>query len=232
MLTIKNLYDAFRSDLTDPLLPGDGEAPDADSLWSDADIYRYINDAQIEVTRRTLVLQDILDIAMAVNTALYTVPEWVLRPRRAHVAGNNERKVALLNGDGDCFTSDDYGMQFTIASENTTGPVQALIFDERPGKARAWPIPTVVETVRVHVFRLPKTRITDGNGKLEVSDNRFERALLLYMKKRAYEKEDTDVLNKGKSEGYFNQFLDEIGTLAPETRRRVRRAGTVRYGGL
>lgn len=231
-LTPEYCIESFRSDVDDPLQPGDGDTPDADCLWKDADVLRYLNDAQVMVARKALCLRDVLDIDMVPGEALYPLPAWVLRPRSARVA-SDDRKVCLVNGtDGSLYGDDDYGRQFRATDTLSEGPVEALIFDEQTGKVRAFPKPTVAETVQLYHFRLPKKRVDDTDCVLEIADERYERVLLLWMKKRAYEKEDADTLNKKLSEKYELDFYRELNDLIGENTRRVRRAGTVRYGGL
>lgn len=231
-LAPEDYIESFRSDVDDPLEPGDGDKPDGDCLWKDVDVLRYLNDAQVMVARKALCLRDVFTLDVAAGEALYPLPSWVLRPRSAKVT-SDDRRIGLVNGeDGSCYGDDDYGRQFQIHDELSEGPVQALVFDERSDKVRAFPKPTIAETINVMVFRLPKKRIDDTDCALEIADERYERVMLLWMKKRAYEKEDADTLNKRLSEKYEKEFYAELDDLISENTKRHRRAGTVRYGGL
>jgi hypothetical protein len=229
-LTPVSYYDRFRLETGDDLKPGEGPEPDEDCLWKDAEIFGYLNDAQMALARKTNAIRDFYDLVLSAGVAYYGMPERLFRPRHAKVTAD-DRRIHLVNGlNGESY-GDDYGMPRQVTDELTEGPIEALVFDERSGRIRAAPKPTVAETVRIYGFFLPRERIKDENSKLELSDERYELALLAFMKKRAYEKHDADTLNKQLSQKFEAEYLREADEIISENKRRTRRSGTVKFGG-
>lgn len=231
-LTPADYYKRFRLDTGDELKPGDGSEPDADCLWKDSEIFEYLNDAQVALARKTNALRDVHDVALSVGVSQYTLPTYIHRPRYAKSLAAGERRIYLLNGlDDHNYGGEDYGVPRQVFEEAATGPVEALIFDEKTNRIRAAPTPTVAETVRIFVFRLPKNAVKDDTCPLEFADERFKPALLSHMKMSAYNKHDADTQNKQEAQKFELMYEREADKLISELKMKVRRSGTVRMGG-
>ncbi len=237
-LTTQGLADDFRRDLADPELPGseDGsDTPDIDSLWSNADIAAYLNEAQIEVARRARALRDVLTITIVVGTAEYTLPDYAFRIREAHL-NTVDVDLDVVNKDtmdAGRNSHDDYGSYIGTTFPSTiTGQPFKLIDDEKTGKFRLYPKPVTADTLSVHVYRIPKNELADLGTALELTSPRYRRALLCYMKFRAYEKDDSNMADPKAAQDWERKYEVAMAQLVPEEKQRFRRAGTVRYGGL
>lgn len=212
------LLTAFRAELND------AEAP---YLWSDAEIYSYIDDAEKMFCRET---EGILDATTVALTRLTIIPgsEWVsLSPLvlRLYTARRLDtgREVEVIDAKD-------------MAARNwffdgRLGPVRALVIGEEAKKARVWPISSETVTVALNVFRLPLERITDADQDLEV-DEHHHRHLLLWCKHLAYGKEDPETFDKSKSSDYEQRFYAYCRGAKAEQQRARYRPRTVQYGGL
>ena len=229
---VELLYTRLRSDLCDPA----GDIPDEDRLWSDAEVYDYLDDAQLQVAKDLKwAIHDTYLLTLVVDQAEYTLPKWIIRVRRAKRMSDAGELDIVNNDDRDTHESDrdDYGtLRERILYEDATGTPTLLTLDEKFNTLRLVPIPTVVDTLKLYVYRGPKVRIEGDGSPLELNDRSYERALLLWMKKRAYEKHDAETIEGGRSDKFFAEYNAEIARLYPEIKQRHRRSGTVRYGGL
>lgn len=96
---------------------------------------------------------------------------------------------------------------------------------------RAWPFPNNTATVELRVFRLPLVPITDaGDQELEI-DEQHHLSLLLWMKHRAYGKEDAETFDRSKRDDFEQRFQAYCARAKAEQVRLRHPAGTVQYGG-
>lgn len=213
------LLAAFRDEMFDTVEP---------YLWSDAFIYRAIDDAQKMFCRLTEGIEDartadITVLPIAAGTDWYTLSPLILKPRFAHRADNG-RPVRIVGAE----LCDKLGIQF----DGSTGPVTALVTGLEKGAARVWPMPNETVDLNLSVFRLPLEPITDvGDQTLEI-DEQHHWHLLDWVKHLAYLKPDPETLNR-KTAGEYEQAFRTYCAQARIEQGRVRHpAGAVAYGGL
>lgn len=233
-MTPEQLKDQFRIDVADPELPGDGATPDEDSLWKDAEIYAYIDEAQKEFARRT-------DYFMGTSTSPITAGEKfvVLDDRITKVRHRatllNERLSVEVTNLADLESkalTDDYGLQTSVDWEYDTGRPEYMLMDVEQGKGRLVPIPVANDTLSMYIYRLPLTDIIGAASAFEVTQLEHQRGLLLWAKKLAYEKQDADTTDLKRSQAFGSEFLDYCARVKNELKRVRKRSGTVKYGGL
>lgn len=213
------LLEAFRDEMADVAEP---------YLWSDAAIYRYIDDAQKMFCRLTDGIEDSRTVALT-QLDVVAGQEWldhsplILKIREAvNLASGRPFDVVPLEKTA------AKGIRF----DGRVGPPRYLVSGMENGALRLYPIPHEDFTLALSVFRLPLERITDaGLQDLEVDEQHHE-ALLLWAKHKAYDKQDSEVFDRSKSEEYATRFREYCG-LAEREQNRVRHpAGTTIYGGL
>lgn len=206
---------AFRDEMADQELP---------YLWSDAAVYRYVDDAQKMFCRLTEGIEDARNYTLDVvpSTVWYDVGPLVLKVRAATRAddGRSVPIVAMekMRSEG-------------ITFDGTVGPLKAFVSGFERDSLRAWPIPNETVTVELAVFRLPSASITTTAQTLEIDPQHHE-GLLLWAKHKAYDKQDSETFNKTKSSEYGQRFRAYCAAARVEQERRRRPTGNVVYGGI
>jgi hypothetical protein len=235
------LHDSIRqSFLSDPLCNG----LDTDSLFSSAEIYEAIDEAQIEFALETKVLRDSrsANSQFAITNAdpWITIPDIVLEIKRARLNSNGNfiHILDYQNFDaGGILTTDYFNFLNTRNWENDQGTPKALIFNFEPGSARLYPIPTVDDQLNTTITHLPTFVVNEANRStaLDVTDRyrlalKYKALSLLFMKVDSDETEGTDL---SVSNFYQRKYEDWV--------RRAKRTNseqlyatntTVMYGGL
>ena len=233
MLTPRKLVEDFRREVDDPLIPGEAapDAPDRDSLWKSGEILGYINEAQREVARHTWLLRGSVTLDVVADDPLVEAPEDLMVPRRARLL---QSRVVLGVRNLNEMSMDhleDYGRQGLSTWEEARGRPRFVCFDDAADEIRLVPEPTEDDTLELKYFRWP-AEVQRETGTLDVRRPEYKRALLCWMKHLAYRKQDADALDLQRSDMFERDFEMEISKVYGEVRRRTRRAGNVRYGGL
>jgi len=206
---------AFRDEMADQELP---------YLWSDAAVYRYIDDAQKMFCRLTEGIEDARSYSLDITPgeSWYETSSLILKTRDA-TRSDNGRDVPIVNIE----TAQYSGVKF----DGATGPLKVLVSGFERNALRAWPVPDETVTVTLSVFRLPLVRIEEADQDLEV-DDQHEAGLMLWVKHMAYDKQDAETFNKSKSMEYEQRFRQYCAAARVEQERRRRNTGTVIYGGI
>ncbi len=213
------LLDLFRREVSDV------EAP---YLWSDEEVFSYIDDAQKWFCRRTYGIADartteVVKLNIVPDTEWYSLHKSILYIRKA-TRDDTGAPVNLRTPE----QADSAGIRFT----SDKGVLRALVLGLDASAARTVPIPSETVTVSLVVFRLPLVKISDlGDQELEV-DEQHHNSLLLWMKHRAYDKQDAETFDKRKSEDYRTKFYAYCAGAKQEQDRANRVLGTVEYGGI
>lgn len=213
------LIETFREEMNDTQLP---------HLWSDPLLFRYLNEAQELFCRRTEGIEDsstpsVCRVAVVADTDWYPISEKILKVREA-VDVATGRTIDLMNMEKASLK----GVRF----DGRPGPLKLFVTGLEKHKLRAWPMPGRPAAVELRVFRLPLVQITDdGDQPLEI-DEQHHLALLLWVKHKAYGKEDAETFDRRKSDEYESRFYAYCATAIKEQGRARRNAGTVMYGGV
>jgi hypothetical protein len=213
------LLETFRDEMNDVATP---------YLWSDLLVYRYINDAQEMFCRLTEGIEDsstpdICRLEVTAGEDWCPVSRKVLKVREA-VNVATGRPFGIMNME----KASEKGVHFN----GNPGPVKLFVTGLEKSKLRAWPMPAEDVTVELRVFRLPLVTITDdGEQPLEI-DEQHHLSLLLWMKHKAYGKEDAETFDRRKSDDYEQRFYTYCAQARKEQERARRSTGTVMYGGI
>lgn len=232
-IDVAYLIETLREDLGDPELPGDGSTPDEDSLWSNAELLRYVDEAQNEFCQRINALPDSTRFASVVTAddPWVKVDERVtlIRKGRLETLKTDLIPVTLKEIEAGVHAN-DYG-KFTTSSdwEDRVGPPQYVVTDLEAGKGRLVPTPVADDVISWSVYRMPKTALIDG-GCLEI-ENKFRRGLLLYAKAKAYSKHDTEARADTRARGFEDKWEDFIDRSDLDHKRKRRRAQSMPTGG-
>ena len=236
------LLNAFRDELYD-------QKPKDPLLWSDAEVFGYMDDAQKMFCRLTEGIGDgssaltKLSIAPIVTTippvspatdptvVITAVSDWVaispliLKFRDAY-RSTDARPVQIINYE-DLPT---HGIRF---NGRMADKPEALVIGIEPGRARIYPAPTVasLDFIQLIVDRLPLKTINDEDLKLEIAEQHHIN-LLMWMKHRAYAKQDADTYDAKKSNDFRAEFEEYCRMSKHEKDRAKSKVRIVQYGGI
>ncbi len=197
-------------------------------LWSDLQLYRYLNEAQEMFCRETFGIEDastpdICRLAVEPGTDWYTLSKKILKVRGATRADTG-RSIRLLNAEK--------APQEGVLFDGRPGPLNALVQGLEKSKLRAWPLPNETVTVELMVFRLPLEVIDDtGDQELEI-DDQHHMPLLHWMQHRAYSNNDAEVFDPRRAKAGEDAFMAYCRRAKDEQSRATRSTGVVAYGGI
>lgn len=222
-----DLYARFRSDVFDVQEP---------YLWSDTEVYAYLDAAQKQFCRLT---GGILDSSSALTqVAVMSGDPWVnidpriLKIQKIFRASDFGPVDPVTLEDLDRLGQEaDYGFQRRYRLDNMPGEVRYAITNMEANKLRLLRVPVAADTLQLTVYRLPLKTINDADQKLEIAEQHHE-FLLLGMKARAYRKQDAETRDDRKAgafEGEFRLYCDQA---RQERERREHKPRTIGYGGI
>lgn len=218
-----DMLDEFRREIDD--LPAEDGSTEH-CLWSDDDLYRYMNEAASATARRVLSYTKIQEFAVAADDPEVKLPEQrILHVHRAYLQTAN-RELLHMNMQQDILRS-DYGLwRNTPDFERVTGTPSHFLLDFRPGFLRLYPIPTAADTLTMHLTMVPPTIY--AGAPLPFTDDEDIHLVRLYMLYRAYRKHDADTFNPTKAKDAENEFEHYARLRNSEFRRQTRRPGATR----
>lgn len=196
-------------------------------LWTDTEGYAFMDDAQRMFCRLT---DGLADGSTPAVTQVVAAPgdTWLdLHPSIKKIRAANRlsdgRDVEVVNFE-DMATR---GLRFNGA----TGPLRSIVVGIEENKARALRTVSEPETLELLVFRLPITTITGTDQTFEVAEQHHQH-LMLWMKHRAYMKQDAECFDRSKAEEFDAAFRAYCTLAAKEQRDKRHKIRTVAYGGL
>lgn len=223
-LDLNNLVAIFRSDLSDPELPGNGD--DSDSLWLDSEIEDWILEAQQELCEEVDILFDScsFSIKTVVGTDLYAVDDDITKIRRGKIAGGRTLEAVSVKELMRRYQPSSYELTVTDW-EGMQGDPDYMVTDYELGQVKLVPEPTSVETIELHVYKIP------GSSNLEIP-NKHRRALLHKAKYFAYMKDDVDSQDLKKAAIHESKWELAKVKIDKQFKRLSRGPQVVAYGGL
>jgi hypothetical protein len=223
-LSVDDLVAIFRSDLSDPELPGSGD--DSDSLWSDAEITDWLLEAQDELCERVDLLFDAtsFSIKTVAGNGLYAIDDEITKLRRGKVAGGRTLESVSVKELLRRYQPSSFELTVTDW-EGVTGDPYYMVTDYELGMVKLVPEPVAIETIELHVYRLP----TSSN--LEIP-NKYRRSLLHKAKHFAYMKDDVDSQNLTKAGYHEDRWEQSVEKTDRMFKRLNRGPQVVAYGGL
>lgn len=223
-LSAANLVATFRTDMSDPELPGSGDS--SDSLWTDAEILDWLAEAQRELCERVDILFDATtyELTTADGDDLYALDDNILKIRRGKVAGG--RTLEAVSVEELLRRYQPTSFELTVTDwEGMQGEPDYIVMDYESGYVKLVPEPVGIETIELHVYRLP---IDDT---MEIP-NKHRRELLHKVKHLAYMKDDVDSQNLTKGDYYEGKWEAAVNKIDRMFKREHRGPQVVAYGGL
>ena len=182
-----------------------------DLLWSLAEWAEYANDAENEACIRANLIIDkssvLTDISVINGTATYSIDEKILIIKRAK----------LLSGTEPLVKTSRRVLDATYPNwEADTGVVRSWLPDGT-NKITLFKNPIADSTLNLMVSRLPLVPMTLVNKLIESPevDTMYHLGLVDWMLHRAYSKQDSETLDKGKAKEHLVRFTKRFGERPP-----------------
>lgn len=220
------LYDLFRSDVVDLAMP---------YLWSDSEVFSYMDDAQKMFVRNGIGIGDVttpavVEVDVVAGEEYAAIHPSILTIRAARLVSTG-RELSLRNlQDTSGRGFDDYQNAFG-SSEHRPGPVRGMVIGEEVNKVRWVGIPQADDSVRLSVYRLPLTPISGAGQAFEIREE-HHRTLLYWMKALAYLKSDAETFDRARSRENENTFYALCAKAKDEAERYKHKPRVVQYGGI
>lgn len=206
------------------------DAAEASQLrWSNEELTSFINEAQKQACRNSLLIKEYnssFDIAVTAGTAEYEIDPRIIRIKHAY-----------LNSTGKELSKADIEELFEIQNWwDLTGTPSYYVADHNTGKITLFRKPTANDTVKLVVYR---TQLLDFDWTLNSAEpdinERYHLPMLHYAAFMAYMKDEANTLDPKKAQEHLALFTQEFS--APnnayaETQRQRRTKRGITYGGL
>ena len=221
------LHDLFRSEVRDEVTP---------YLWSDVEVYSFIDDAQKMFCRLQGGIADassaITHIDVMAGDVLVPISPLIRKLREARRSADGYDLEILNFEDMQSHRPvDDYGYRSGYRIDNTVGIVKAIVVGMETNKIRLVQIPQEDQSIDLIVYRMPLVPITAAGGQQLEIDEHHHRHLLHWMKHLAHLKQDAETYDRGRSDMFGAEFLVYCDQAKVEREKREHKYRTVGYGG-
>lgn len=221
------LYDTFRSDVVDIERP---------YLWSDDEVWRYMNDAYFMFVRLTGGIPDYTtDATIVPITAAEKTSEMhpsILRIVAAYRVSDG-REIRVINPtDVPMMRDDDYGQVRPIWRDTAPGEVRYMMIGAQQHTCQWMQVPLVDDEANLIIQRLPLTKITGDSQEFTDVNEEHHFHLLSWMKSLAYRKSDAETFNPKAAAENEMAFRNYCSEARAELERKKHKSRSVAYGGL
>lgn len=229
-MTPTQLKDRFRLDVDD--VPPHPEETSG-CLWSDADIFGYMDEVHRDFVARTLYLFEMVEVPFSAGETDIPLPRSVLELRGPVYLQNEGTILADVNARENVWTS-DYGVMVAAGPLNvprTTGRPSLYSLDIVRGRITIAPAPLEDDVLLVPAY--VEARMLDKNcNSLEVTNERHQIIILDGMKAVAYRKQDADAYDPNQADRWQLEYERKLQQAHGESLRRRRNPGEIMYGGI
>lgn len=216
-MNVTQLLSLFRRDMRD-------DAP-AHNLWSDDEIYSYMDEAQKMFCRLTDGIHDsvssITSLAIEAGDTFVPYSKKILHIKRAYL-DSDKQEIKIVN---------DSELSPTDLSQ-AAGKVRALVVGMDAANLRMLPETLDDDVIKLSVTRIPlidinAETVAAGSVELEIEEV-HHRALLWWMFNLAHQKHDAETYDKSRSGDFEDRFRQYCISATTEKNRRHRVMRTVK----
>lgn len=232
-MTADELYDLFRGDVVDTV---------KDYLWSDDEVWSYMDEAYKMFVRLTGGISDstsaVTEVPITAGTVTSEVSPLILKFRTAYLRSNGRKLDIITNADEPVTGRGDYNNYWMGMRDNTPGEVQYMMVgsdrNAKRGIVRWVRVPVVDDVCDISVYRLPLDKITPDSGSFDLYEvgEEHHHSLMLWMKKLAYGKQDAETFDRGRRDEYDKEFRAYCEAAKAEWERYKTKTHVVEYGGI
>ena len=221
------LYDTFRSDVTDVAKP---------YLWSDDEVWRYMDAAYKMFVRLTGGISDFISdatqIEVAVGEKVADLHPSILRVTSAQLLSTGRSLYIANLLDMQNVSESDYGSVRRLIADDRDGPVHSMIIGRQKDKVEWVNRPVEADVVQLSVFRLPLETIVGAGQEFTDVHDTHHTYLLDWMKHLAHKKQDAETFDKGRAEQFKKDFENYCFFAKAELERMRHKTRVVEYGGI
>lgn len=215
----QGIVELFRKDVSDETKP---------YLWSDDEVFGYLNDAQETLVREIGGIADstgpVTQIEVDAEQENAKFSELILKVRGAYLASTGA-PIKVLNYEN--LEREGYRL------DGRVGTLRAIVTGMDEGVIVLLDRPSVADTIRLIVDRMPREVIDIDHAPQELEvDEKHHRKLIIGMKALAYDKQDAETFDKRKAKEFSDQFSRYCASAKAERERRRHKPRTVAYGGI
>lgn len=229
-MKVSEAYTLYRSDVQDTSRP---------YLWSDSEVYRYMNEAYRMFVRLTGGIADFTSDATQVeivaNEPVGELSPLIMRIMSVERQSDGHPIKVINPTDASTLGSSDYGQLRSSIMSPQPGPVRAMVIGGERGKCRWLDTPVENDVALMHIYRLPVRTITgpgDADFEFDEIGEEHHYYLLLWMKHLGYSKADADTFNPEKARRFEEEFRAYCLSAKAEWERYKHKTRVVAYGGL
>ncbi len=228
-MNVQELYDQFRDDMVDTAKP---------YLWSDREVFRYMNDAYRMFVRLMGGIADAssdatrVDIVAGESAATYS--KTILRIMSARrVSDSGEIKI-VNQFDTAMYRDHDYGRDLSMYDDNTSGVVRYMRIGQERGLCKWVQKPITDDVAQLSVYRLPLVKIDGSDVGYEFDDigDEHHTHLGMWMRHLGYSKADAETFDRGRADSFKKDFESYCAFSKAEWERNKHKNREVAYGGL
>ena len=156
----------------------------------------------------------------------------ILKFREARLLSSGLKLTIVNHTDLPMTGGSDYGNIRSMYLNKMPGPVRYMLVGKQRKLVTWLQVPVEDDTVSLIVDRLPLDRIVgEGQGFVDIGEEHHEH-LMLWMKSRAYGKQDADTFDRGRRDEYKKEFIDYCEFAKGEMARYKSKVRSVAYGGI
>jgi hypothetical protein len=217
---LSELRDNVLRDTTDAVVSGN-----ADQLWDDASLVRYLNEAQVKFAVATLCFRDETTTAVSRVTLATGVDMYALDKRVVAVYGARIDRTHLSRTTyGGLFSnSGDVTMGGVRIDSSMGGQPRQFYTDRESGKLGVYPAPDAAsagQQLVLRVARRPLVALVASNlDAVPEVDEEFHLDLVEWAAYRALRNHDVDGENMAKANSHKKRFEDTIEEYKRKTKR-------------
>lgn len=229
-MNVQEVYDQFRIDMQDT---------EQDFLWSDTELFRYMNDAYQMFVRLmggiSDFTSDLCQVPIVTGTQIGTYDKRILRVMEAYRVSDGAEITVINQTDIPMARRTDYSVVRPVWLDTTEGPVKYMVIGSERGKCKWVQVPIADDIAALYVYRLPLVKITeDTDPEFDFSEigEEHHSSLVWWMRSLGYLKEDAECFNKGKADEFEAKFRDYCAQAKSEWERYKHKTRVVKYGGI
>ena len=224
--TPSELLDLARREMVDTVAP---------YLWSDNDLYFYMDLAQREFARETRCIVDgVTFTGIDVEEGNQWVPydDSIIDIKRAYLSTANRVLTPYTMEDmSRYFIADDYGRKVTAVWETDEGTPSHIITDADENFLRLYPIPVADDTLNLTVWREPMSSIEGSNSAFEIPV-KWAHYLTHFIAAKAYTNPDFESFDARKYAEEQMKWTMALTEVKSYMKKKTRRPRGTAYGGL
>ena len=204
-------------------------------LWSDNDLYYYMDLAQREFVTETRCITDgvtFTGIEIEADNEWVPYDDAIIDIKRAYTTtGNRVLTVCTVDDISRGYMRDDYGYRVRDVWETDTGTPSHLITDADLNYLRLYPTPTAADTLNLTVWREPLAAIESSTSTFEMPV-KWAHYLVHFMAAQAYSNPDFESFDAAKYADELVKWGLALSEVKSYMKKKTRQPRGVRYGGL